>query len=196
MTIFYKLGNKLYVNLTNRCSCACIFCIRKSGDGVGSAETLWLPREPTADEVNEAFDGVNLDGMDEIVFCGYGEPMERADLVISTCEYIKSKCNLPVRLNTNGLARLINPDFDIEKLKIFDGVSISLNAADEDEYLRVTKPKFGLAAFSAMLEFAAEAKKYTSVAFTVVDVIGEEQIIKSRKLAESLNIPLRIRNFG
>ncbi|MCL2638075.1 MAG: TatD family nuclease-associated radical SAM protein [Oscillospiraceae bacterium] len=195
MTVFYTLGDKLYVNITNRCPCACVFCLRDSGKGVGSAESLWLPREPYLEEIKAEFDAMSLDGMTEIVFCGYGEPTERAALAVSVCEYVKSRCYLPVRLNTNGLVKLINPDFEVSALKSFDSVSVSLNAADEAEYLRVTKPKFGAVSFTAMLDFAQEAKQFAEVCFTVVDVIGEKQIKKCRELAESMNIPLRVRHF-
>jgi radical SAM enzyme (TIGR04100 family) len=195
MTIFYKLHGKLYVNLTNKCSCACTFCIRKLGDGVGDADTLWLPHEPGLDEVKTAFGAVSLADINEIVFCGYGEPMERADTVIAVCEHIRENCTLPVRLNTNGLVRLIEPGFDMARLGVFDAVSVSLNAADEAEYLRVTQPRFGAEAWSAMLDFAKTAKNYTNVMFTVVDVIGAEQIEASRKLADSMNIPFRIRHY-
>ncbi|MDR2559323.1 MAG: TatD family nuclease-associated radical SAM protein [Oscillospiraceae bacterium] len=195
MTVFYTLGDKLYVNITNRCSCDCVFCLRGSGKGVGSAETLWLEREPDLDEIKTAFGAVKLDGLTEVVFCGYGEPTERAEIVIAACEHIKSKCNLPVRLNTNGLVKLIEPAFILSSLEIFDSVSISLNAADEEEYLRVTKPKFGTETYSALLDFAREAKKHTNVFFTVVDVIGEEQVQKCRELAKSMEIPLRVRHF-
>jgi MoaA/NifB/PqqE/SkfB family radical SAM enzyme len=74
-------------------------------------------------------------------------------------------------------------------------ISVSLNASDKDEYLRLTRSKFGLQSFAAMLDFAREARKYTKVVFTVVDVIGEEEIQKCRKLANELKIPLRIRSF-
>ena len=197
MNIFYTLYDKLYVNITNRCSCACIFCIRKYGEGVGSADSLRLPREPDLEEIKSAFDLVisECEAFSEVVFCGFGEPMERAETVIKTCEYIKQKCSLPVRLNTNGLVRLIDPDFDMSGLKIFDSVSVSLNADDEAEYLRVTKPRFGGGAYSEMLTFAETAKKYTSVFFTVVDVIGKERIANCRKIAEKMNIPMRIRHF-
>jgi len=195
MTIFYKLHDKLYVNITNACSCSCVFCIRKGGDGVGDADSLWLEREPSLDEIKEAFDKRDLDGVSEVVFCGYGEPLERADITVSVCEYIKSKCALPVRLNTNGLAELINPGFDISRLAVFDAVSISLNAADEDAYLKITRPKFGAGAYQAMLNFSLKVKKYTDVTFTAVDIIGQAQVEACVKIAESMGIPLRIRGF-
>jgi TatD family-associated radical SAM protein len=121
--------------------------------------------------------------------------MERADVVIAVCEYIKLKCKLPVRLNTNGLVKLIEPGFEMKRLEIFDSISVSLNAADEAEYLRVTKPRFGAEAYAAMLGFAREAKKYTEVQFTVVSIIAEEDVKKCRELAAGMNIPLRVRHF-
>ena len=195
MTIFYMLYNKLYVNITNACSCACVFCIRNNSPSVGSADSLWLEYEPDFSEIKQAFDAVSLEGVAEITFCGYGEPMERADLVIQTAEYIKKKCALPVRLNTNGLVKLMNPDFDVKRLVVFDFVSISLNAPDEEAYLRVTNPRFGAGSYRAMLDFALEAKKVTAVGFTAVDVIGEENLQKCEAFAASMEIPLRVRHF-
>ncbi|MCL2108260.1 MAG: TatD family nuclease-associated radical SAM protein [Oscillospiraceae bacterium] len=204
MNIFYTLHDKLYVNITNRCSCACIFCIRKGSEGHGSADSLWLPHEPLLPEIKAAFDFERgqggLDGMTEIVFCGFGEPMERADLVLECCEYFKAHSDLPIRLNTNGLVKLIHPDFDMARLSCFNSVSVSLNADDEAEYLRVTRPGFNAdklvqSPYAAMLSFAETAKKYTAVSFTVVDVIGDERIENCRKISRDMDIPLKIRHF-
>lgn len=80
--IVYSVGRGLYINLTNRCPCACDFCIRKNGDTVGASGSLWLDREPTVDEVEAALTEVNPSRYSEVVFCGYGEPTERlADLL-------------------------------------------------------------------------------------------------------------------
>ena len=128
-----------------------------------------------------------------IVFCGYGEPMERADDVIEITRYIKEKTNLPVRINTNGLVRLINPDFDIKKLAIVDSISISLNADDAEEYNRVTRPRFGASAYGELLEFAKAAKAYTIVAFSVMDVLSPERIKNCQSIARELNTTLRVR---
>ncbi|MCL2019697.1 MAG: TatD family nuclease-associated radical SAM protein [Oscillospiraceae bacterium] len=197
MNIFYTLLDKLYVNITNVCSCSCVFCLRESGDGVGDADTLRLSHEPTLDEIKSAFDSCldndRLDNKIEIVFCGYGEPMERAETVIAACGYIRSKSTLPLRLNTNGLVKLINPHFDLKKLSVFDSVSISLNAADKEEYFRLVRPRFGIEAYDSMLEFAREAAGYTKVVLTVVDIIGEEHIEKCREIALDIGVPLRVR---
>ena len=197
MTIFYRLGQKLYVNITNTCPCDCEFCVRRFADGVGDAGNLWLEREPTLDEIKSAFDNrQDLGQINEIVFCGYGEPMERANDVIKICEYIKAALpEMPVRINTNGLVRLINPSFDIGKLAIADSISISLNADDAEEYTRLTNPRFGIFSYDEMLDFAVSAKNYTSVTFTVVDTLSPERIDNCRRLSTDLGIPMHVRSF-
>jgi len=192
MTIFYVLHDKLYANITNKCSCSCVFCLRQSGDSVGDADSLWLEREPGLTEIKAAFDAANLDGMTEIVFCGYGEPTERARDVIEISKYIRSKCKLPLRINTNGLVKLIDPGFDMRELAAVDSVSISLNAENAEEYLRITRPGFGEGSFEAMLDFAREAKNYTGACFTVVDVLEPSRIEKCRRIAEDAGVPLKV----
>ena len=197
MTLYYRLGSNLYVNVTNLCSCDCVFCIRGHTDGVGSADSLWLQREPTLDELKEAFDLTiqDTEPIHEIVFCGFGEPLERADVVCSLAEYYGSAGNYLIRLNTNGLVKLINPDFDMSRLSLFDIVSVSLNADTKEEYLRVTRPRFGIESFDVMLEFAKTAKKFTNVRLTVVETLEEERQKKCRQLAESLGMSFVVRSM-
>ena len=127
MTIFYEFDGKLYANITNKCPCACTFCIRKNSDGVAGSGSLWLEHEPDFNEIKEAFDGFDKTGLSELVFCGYGEPMMRAELLLKTAEYVKEKTNMIIRVNTNGLIPFMNPDFDISLLKYkIDKVSIIL----------------------------------------------------------------------
>lgn len=197
MTILYEVGEGLYVNLTNKCPCACTFCIREEGDGAYGSDSLWLQHEPSYEEIIEAFKKVDLKKYKEIVFCGYGEPLTRVDMIVRVCDYIHSVCNLKIRVNTNGLGDLIHGK-EIEPLlegKV-DVVSISLNAPNAEDYVKVTKPRFGLPSFDAMLHFASECKKYVpEVIFTVVDCIPEEQIEASRKIAEEIGVSFRIREF-
>lgn len=195
MTLFYKLGDKVYINITNACPCSCLFCLRKDGDGVGDAQSLWLEREPELEELKAAFDEYNLADMTEIVFCGYGEPMERADTVMQLSRYMKTKSNLPIRINTNGLVKLINPSFDLSQLCEVDSISVSLNADDEAEYFRLTRSRFGIPSYRAMLAFAEEAKKYTKVVFTLVDVLEAERVEWCRQIADKMGIPLNIRTY-
>jgi len=191
----------MYVNITNRCSCDCVFCIRKNGDAVGDASSLWLAHEPTLDEIRADFAKQDLHDIREIVFCGYGEPLERADDAVAICEHIKSACDLPVRLNTNGLVALFNPDFDIERLRVFDAISVSLNSDNAHDYQRATR--FAKAdadtAFAAMLDFAAQCKNFAEVMFSVVafpkceEYWNEE---KCRQISAKMQIPLRIREYS
>jgi TatD family-associated radical SAM protein len=176
-----------------------VFCIRKNGDSVGDAESLWLEHEPTIDEIKSAFDNLysRSEQPDEIVFCGYGEPMERAEIVVETAEYIKSKTTIPLRLNTNGLVKLINPEFEIVKLKVFDTVSVSLNADNAVDYQKLTRSVFGDVSFDSMLSFAKQVKEFTKVLFTVVDIENPSlDIEKCRIISGKYNIELRVRNYS
>lgn len=199
MTIFYKFEGKLYINITNGCPCDCVFCIRKNGDSIEDNDSLWLEHEPGLEEICAAFDAFNKSGMSEAVFCGYGEPTVRMDVLLRTAEYIKAHSDMKIRLNTNGLVRLIPKykDFDLNSMKgLIDSVSISLNASNAARYNEVTRPSYGEKAFDEMLSFAAEMKNVCEkVAFTVVDVISPEEIEECRHLAEKLGIPLRVRHW-
>lgn len=197
MTIFYKFEGKLYINITNGCPCDCVFCIRKNGDSIEDNDSLWLEREPTFEEIAEAFDAFDKEGITEAVFCGYGEPTVRVEMLLKTAEYIKSKSDMKLRLNTNGLVRLIHKEFDINRFKgLVDSVSISLNAPSAARYNEVTRPLFGESAYEEMLDYAVKMKDICGeVSFTVVDVISEDEISECKKISERLGIPLRVRSY-
>ena len=195
MTILYDVGGKLYINLTNKCPCNCTFCIRHNGDGAYGSDSLWLEHEPSLDEVKAAFAKVDMSKYKEVVFCGYGEPMERVNEVIAVGEFVKANYgDVTVRLNTNGLGDKIH---GVPTAKLLQGavdiVSISLNSYCKEKYNEVTRPKWD-DAFDAMLSFAADCKSYLpQVVFTVVDVIPPEDISRAKALAMSIGIPLRVR---
>ena len=198
MTITYPVYNGIYVNMTNRCPCACTFCLRQQAPGVYGSDSLWLEREPTVEEVCESIDKWDLSKYSEIVFCGYGEPTVRLDDLLKVAAYIKSKSNIPIRINTNGLADLIAGEKVAHKLQgLIDTVSVSLNATNKEDYLRVVRPKFGIDSFDAMLSFTKDCAKYVpSVIMTVVDeVTTKEEQEKSRLICESLGAKLRIRPY-
>ncbi len=197
MTIFYKYGGKLYVNVTNRCSCDCTFCIRRNGDSVGDNGSLWLEHEPSFEEIVQAYEAVQPSGCPEVIFCGYGEPLERLDIVLQTCGYLRRVSDMKIRINTNGLSDLINGRPTAHLLKgLVDTVSISLNAANAEDYQRLCRPDFGEAAFEAMLRFAKDCKQAVpKVVFSVVDVIPAKEIEACKRIAEELDIPLRVRAY-
>lgn len=193
--IIYTYEDSVYMNITNKCPCSCVFCIRSNGDGLGSAETLWHKKDPTLEEIKAEIDGFDFTPYKEVVFCGYGEPTQALDNLIEAAKYLKEKHGLKIRVNSNGLSDLINGKETAELLDgVVDCISISLNAPDAESYQRVSRSKFGEASFSALLKFASDCKKYIpEIKFTVVDVISDEEIEQCRKIADEMGIPLRVR---
>ena len=198
MTITYAGRNGIYVNLTNRCPCACTFCLRQNRDKVFNSDSLWLEREPTVKEICDSIDTWDLAQYEEIVFCGYGEPTERLEDLLKVAEYIKSKSSIPIRINTNGLADLIAGEKVAHKLEgLIDTVSISLNATNKEDYLKLVRPKFGIDSYDAMLSFTHDCTKYVpNVIMTVVDkVTTKEEQEKSRAICESVGATFRVRPY-
>ncbi|MBR1608082.1 MAG: TatD family nuclease-associated radical SAM protein [Kiritimatiellae bacterium] len=199
-TIVYQVKNAVYVNLTNRCPCACTFCLRAKAPGVYGSASLWLEREPTAEEVLDALAAADPAGAREVVFCGYGEPTERLDVLLEVAAGVKARSPARrVRVNTNGLSDLVNGR---PTAALFAGradcISISLNTDDPDEYLALCRPRFGAAAFPALLRFAREAA--AAVPEVVLTVVGEPvtdaaKQARCRALAESLGARLRVRPY-
>ena len=196
MEILYKVHNNLYINLTNRCPYSCTFCLRQKMDKVGESDTLWLLREPTAEEVIEEFKKWDVDSFHEIVFCGFGEPTEAFDVLKKVAEFIKSKYNKPIRLNTNGVGSLINKRNIAPELKgLIDTVSISLNNPDPEEYAKLVRSKYGVKSFQEMINFAKECKKYVpNVVMSTVDTtISHEEEKKCKEICDEVGAVYRIR---
>lgn len=199
MTITYPVSKGIYVNITNRCPCSCTFCIRNHKDHVFESDTLWLDREPTVQEICDSLDTWNLEEYEEIVFCGFGEPTMRLYDLLEVARYVKSKGNIKIRLNTNGLADLIWNKSTASELKgLIDTVSVSLNATNKEDYLKVVRPKFGIESFDAMLKFTKECTEYVpSVMMTVVDVVTtKEEQEACRKICESVGAIFRVRPYS
>ena len=265
--IIYTYKNEVYANITNKCDCACTFCIRSQKDAIGDATSLWHTVDPTYDEIIAAINAFDFTGYEEFVFCGYGEPTCALDILEKTAKYVKEQYKLPIRVNTNGLGNLyhgrdIVPDptydeiiaainaFDFtgyeefvfcgygeptcaldilektakyvkeqyklpirvntnglgnlyhgrdivpELAEYIDSVSISLNAANAEEYNKVTRPTFDNA-YEAMLDFAEECNrmiKHTQL--SIVDVLPEEYIKTCQQIADERGIHLKIRHFS
>ena len=139
--IIYTYKNEVYANITNKCDCACTFCIRSQKDAIGDATSLWHTVDPTYDEIIDAIDAFDFTGYEEFVFCGYGEPTCALEMLEKTAKYVKDKYHLPIRVNTNGLGNLYHGrDIVPELAEYVDSVSISLNAANAEEYNNVTRP--------------------------------------------------------
>ncbi|MBO5241787.1 MAG: TIGR04100 family radical SAM protein [Lachnospiraceae bacterium] len=195
--ILYTYHNQVYANITNRCDCSCVFCIRSHKDAIGEAEHLWHEKEPSLEEIKKAIDEFDFTECTELVYCGYGEPTCAIENLIASAAYAKEKYNLKIRLNTNGLANLYHGRNVIPQLaEVVDSVSISLNAPTPERYNEVTRPSFPNA-FEAMCSFAVMAKEaIRQVRFSVVDVLSQEEIEASFRLADELGVPLRVRKYA
>lgn len=196
--IIYRYKDQVYFNITNQCPCRCTFCIRSHGNAVGDAQNLWLKQEPSLKEIKEAIDAYDFGECKEVIFCGYGEPTMALETLIAVSRYVKERYPFRIRLNTNGLSDLIHKRSTAKEIcEAVDCVSISLNMPDAESYTEIVRPVYGEVSFDAMLKFAVDCKKYLEdVRFTVVDVIGEEKVRESQKLAQRLGIPLRVRVYS
>lgn len=197
MSIIYEVGQALYLNITNRCSNNCRFCVRKLKAGLVAGTDLWLEQEPTVDQVLEAIAAAPVHKYSEFVFCGYGEPMMRTFDVINLGKELKQRYSLPVRINTNGQANLICGR-DITPLLAgrADAVSISLNAKNAKEYQLTCASEYGEAAFAALLDFAEKCTNYVpSVTFSVVNVMKQADIEACRQIARQAGVSFKIRNY-
>ena len=195
-TIYYEAHNNLYLNLTNRCSADCVFCIRNFADGV-YGYNLRLSKEPSTEEIIEALKGLDLSKYREIVFTGLGEPTLRFDVVLAVTRWLKSR-GLKIRLDTNGHAALINPKLDvIAELKNagMDSISVSLNAESEEKYNKLCRPAHKNA-YRAILDFVRRAKEAgISTRVTVVQV-PEIDLEKCREVSKDLGSDFHIRTLS
>ena len=198
MEIVYRVGNSLYINLTNKCSCACTFCLRQTTDKVGESDSLWLEREPSAQEVIKALEEADLSGRDEIVFCGFGEPTCALPVLLESAAWVRDHTRLPVRINTNGQGSLIaGRDIAGDLAGCVDTVSISLNDPDPVRYQELVRSRFGQDAFEGMLSFARRCvEEGLDVVMTTVDTtISHEEEEARRKICEKIGARYRIREW-
>lgn len=193
MILTYEIGDNLYVNVTNKCPNACEFCIRYVKDAFNY--DLWLEREPTSEEIIKDIFSRDLCQYKELVFCGFGEPLEKIDEVIKVCQEVKKISKIHIRINTNGLANKIhNTDITPRFKSLVDSISISLNAPDAEKYNLICHSKFGKDAFPAILDFTEKCKRYVNnIQLSIVDCLPADQIRECQKIADNLGVVLRIR---
>ncbi len=190
--IAYQIRDSLYLNITNRCTNRCGFCIRFHTSYV-KGHNLRLEREPSVEELINAIGEPKA--YKEVVFCGLGEPLLRLEVVKDVSRWIKERGGM-VRINTNGHGNLIHGRNILPELQgIVDSISVSLDAEDEIKYEEVCKPVFK-DAFQAVISFIKEAKKYIPHVKITVVRIPEVNINKCKALVEELGVELRIREFN
>jgi TatD family-associated radical SAM protein len=191
-SIVYPIGDSLYLNITNRCTNKCPFCIRNLSRRFNQKYELWLDKEPTVEQIMAAIGDPSK--YKQIVFCGYGEPLVRLDAVKEVAKKLKGK--VKVRIDTNGTANLFWGKNILPELKgLIDIMSVSLNAENAEIYNKICRPIFGAQSYEAVIEFIKEAKKYIpEVEITVVDLPTVDKE-KCREIARDLGVKFRIRPY-
>ena len=198
-TYLYALDGNLYVNLTNKCSNGCDFCVRNERDSY-YGHYLWLQHgDPTADKVMAVATSGQVGSLaqyKEVVFCGFGEPTYKMSEMLQLCDFFHAR-GLKTRLNTNGQGNLINKrDITPDLKDKIDLVNVSLNASCAEKYQPICRSQFGESAFAAIVEFAKSCRKNgVNCRFSIVDCIGEEEVEACKRLAESVKVPLYIRSY-
>lgn len=195
--ITYVIKNSLCINLTNHCTNKCDFCIKERFGGELRMEDLTFEREPNLDDILFEVSTANLNQYKEIVFCGFGEPTCRLYDMLAICKRIRELTDTPIRVNTNGHASLILGEDTASLFKgLVDCVSISLNAADSDTYVKLCHPKFGENAYVGVLKFARDIIKYVPEVYLTVngDSISEEDIARCAEIAENIGAKFLVRN--
>ncbi len=196
-SVVYWLGNSLYLNITNRCSNSCYFCFRKFKTGIKEFN-LKMEKEPTSEEVIEELQkAINRKNWSEAVFCGFGEPLERLDLVLEVTRWLKKHYWKTVRVDTNGQGYLLNKGRDVvRELKEagVDKVSVSLNAHNKETYNQICKPVFE-DAYENVLEFIKKAKEEGIETEATAVTIPEVEITKVKELAERIGVKFTVRQY-
>lgn len=195
-TYVYELDGNVYINLTNKCSNGCEFCVRNERASY-YGNYLWIKHgDPTAEKVIAELEKKDVSAYKELVFCGFGEPTYKMSEMTAIAEYAHSR-GLKTRLNTNGQGNLINKRDIVPELKgKIDLVNVSLNAPDAESYQKICHSQYRLDAFPALVEFAKSCvKNGVACRFSVVDCIGAEAVESCRRLAESEGVPLYVRKY-
>ena len=199
MTVTYFVGRGLYVNMTNRCTNSCDFCIRNNDDGAYGSSSLWLLSEPSVDFTVSCILEEDRTKFDELVFCGYGEPSVRLHDAVEVAKRVKQIYpDLPIRINTNGHSDLIF-GFDTAPLYegAFDTVSISLNTPSAEKYCSMCHPVYGSCSFDALLTFAKNVKKYVrnTVLSVVRETLTERELSECFEIADGIGVTLKVRTY-
>lgn len=194
----YWLENTLYLNITNQCTNNCYFCLKRYRHGVGGFN-LKLIQEPTVEEIISEFSEVlHMRSWDSLVFCGFGEPTERLDVLLEVARWVRQHYGRPlqIRLDTNGHGYTLNTGRDVAaelKAAGLEKVSVSLNAGDKDTYEEICKPKSSVA-YEAVQDFIIKAKLLLNVEVTAVR-LPEVDLVKAQAVADSLGVAFRVREY-
>lgn len=195
--LVYSLEDKIYINLTNRCTNDCIFCLRKDKDDV-CGQKLWLDSEEfTSEDVIKQLK--NFEIPTEIVFCGYGEPLLKLDILKEVAKYIKDNYpNTRIRINTNGHANYVyKRNIVLELVGLIDEISVSLNGSTSEEYDELSQPKFKGAYDEVKKFIKACSESGIKTDTSIVDGYKGRRlnVKKCEEISESLGAKLRVREW-
>jgi radical SAM protein, tatD family-associated len=188
----------VYVNITNDCNCDCVFCLRSMKE-MARESSLWIEHDPSLTEIVDELERLPWQYVREVVCCGFGEPLIRLDTVLSVLRWVKEHHpDMPTRVNTNGLGELEHGYVFADQFAgLLDTVSISLNASNAERYLALTRSRFGISSYEAMLTFAEHCKPYVpNVVLTVVEKVEDaEEIALCRRICAERGLTLRVRPY-
>ena len=198
--LVYELDGKIYINLTNKCTNDCIFCLRKDKDDV-KGQKLWLDDEnSTAQDVIEQFEKIKMHNVgSEVIFCGYGEPLLKLDVLKDVAKYIKENYpNTKIRINTNGHANYVYKRDIVPELNgLIDTISVSLNGESSQEYNELSQPVFE-GAYEEVKKFIKSCADngIETVASVVEGYKGRHlDLDKCEKIASDLGAKFRVREW-
>ena len=197
--LVYLLDGKIYINLTNSCTNDCIFCIRSIKDDVVGANLFLNTENVSAKDVIKQLEAMKDKLSNEIIFCGYGEPMLKLDVLKEVAKYIKENYpNIKLRVNTNGHANYVYKRNVVPELKgLIDEFSVSLNGENEQEYNELSKPNFEGAYEEVKNFIKACASADIIVTATVVEGFKGRHLNlkKCEQIANSLGAKFRVREW-
>ncbi len=193
--IAYRIDNRLYLSITDRCTLECAFCPKTQGDFTVRGYDLGMDHRPEAKEIIAAV-GEDPAQYDEVVFCGYGEPTLRLKVLLEVARYVKSRGGR-VRINTDGLANLVHKDDVLPEMAgCVDALSVSLNAQNETVYDRHCQPNLP-GSYQAVLDFLRAAPHHVpQVTATAIEGLEGVDIAACEHLARELGVGFRARHLG
>jgi len=197
----YYLENSMYINVTNLCTNKCVFCIKSATDNVGGVNLLLDEENFTHEEIIEEIKNTYKENTKEIVFCGYGEPLIKLDIIKETAKFLKENYSkIPVRINSNGHGNLVHKRNIVPELVgLIDKISVSLNAESPELYQELSKSAYEAPiAYQAVKDFIEECvKSGIQTTATIVTGFGDFKIDveKCRTIAEGLGADFRIREW-
>ena len=197
--LVYLLDGKIYINLTNNCTNNCIFCIRAIKEDVVGTNLFLKTENIQANDVIQQLEAMNDKLSSEIIFCGYGEPMLKLEVLKEVAKYIKSKYpQIKLRVNTNGHANYIYKRNIVPELKgLIDEFSVSLNGENEQEYNELSNPSFKNA-YEEVKKFikACTESDICTTATVVEGYNGRHLNLKNcEQIAKSLGANFRVREW-